>query len=402
MRVFYHYLDAAGRRRLSWQQSESVAACCAMLADCGIYPLHVVGIEWPAIFKRRSMTVRQQALFFQQLSVALGSGVSLLEALHYMGREQSGERQRAFVKRLEEGVLAGQALSEALAQTKSVPPLLTQWIALGERQGELAQVLAEVHAHLERETRMKRQIQQQLLYPFIVLVAVLLVGAVLSLVVMPMLARQFMTFEEEVPLVMRLFLLAHDVIVSYGGVLIFALVAALGGLFLLRSRGMRRVPGCGLRRRLVLVVPLLNEYFLLKVYVPFARLFGQLLQSGVPVGEALEELRRYFARSLFAEDIAAVHETMAQGGQLSQALAQSAFVPPLARQMLLNGERYGKLPQALAASADYYETLVMGKLSLWLRFIEPVAIVLLGLLVLYMALGLFVPMLTSYQSLLAQ
>lgn len=396
----YHYIDTDGRRRWSWQKAGNAVACSNQLAESGIYPIFMLCLQWPAFFTPRGLPSRQLALFFQQLAMALTSGVPLLEALHHMAREQSSERQRAFIARLEDRVLSGRSFSQALLQEKGLDPMLAHWLAIGEKQGRLAQILSEVHRYLEERERLKKRIQQQLIYPVVVLLAVLVVGALLSLVVMPLLARQFMGFEANIPAAMRIFLLLHDVLWAYGGWLLLALMVAVGLALLVKSRQMTQERR--LVKRLVLAWPLLRSFAVLRVYVPFARLFGQMLHSGVPVGEAMQALQQCFRRSLFAEDIAAIAAAMTHGGHLSQALADAPFVPELARQMLLNGERYGRLPEALADSAAYYETILFEKLGLWIRFVEPLAIVLLGLLVLFMALGLFVPVLESYQSLLVQ
>ena len=127
-----------------------------------------------------------------------------------------------------------------------------------------------------------------------------------------------------------------------------------------------------------------------------------MLQSSVPVGDALEEMERYFSRTVFAADVAAVRENMAQGAELSQVLADAVFVPEPAKLMLLSGERYGQLSQTLTDSAEYCETILFEELSMWIRLVEPVAIMLLGVFVLFVALGLFLPVLGSYQALLSQ
>lgn len=398
----YHYIDESGRTRLYWQKAENSAACYELLADCGIYPLHMIGVRKPVVFVERGLNTRQLAMVLRQLSMALTGGVPLLDALHYIRQEQASERVRAFLARIENGILAGQLFSETLQREKGVAPLLSQWIAIGERQGKLGQVLEEVYAHLEQQERLRKRIQQELLYPLIVLVALLVLGAVLSFVVMPVLARQFMGFSAEVPLFMRFFLLVHDICVEYGVLLLLAGVILLALMVLFRKNRREHVGNRSVGKRWALRMPLVRDYFVLKIYVPFARLFSQLLQSGVPVSDALEELSRYFSRSLFAEDIADMVGAMAQGDKLSRVIAEAEFVPEMARQMLLSGERYGRLPQALADSADYYETILVEKLALWIRFVEPLAVVLLGLLILFMALGLFVPVLESYQTLLAQ
>lgn len=283
----YHYIDSSGRGRVHWQQAESAADCCALLAECGIYPIRLFGLRRPAAFSARGLSKRQLAIFLRPLAMAQSSGVQLSEALAHMHRGQMSERQRAFVSRIESGMHAGLAFSEALRREKSVPLLLCQWIAIGERQGQLAQVLQEICRHLENQERLKKRIQQQLLYPMIVLVTLLLVGLVLSFVVLPVLVRQFMDFNTEVPVLMRFILLVHDGLAQYGGWLLLAFAAMI--VLLLGSTGNKQehASGRGILRALVLRVPLLRKYFVLQIYVPFARLFGQMLQSSVPVGDAL-------------------------------------------------------------------------------------------------------------------
>lgn len=223
-KYIYHYLDGDGRRRLAWTQAANEAVCCAQLAAQNIYPIFVLRLQLPGVSERRQ-SPRELALFFRQLAVALASGVPLLEALRYMADEQNGARQRAFVMRLEEGVLAGLSFSQALAREKGVTPMLSQWIAIGEKQGRLAAMLEEVYHHLEEKERLKKRIQQQLIYPFMVLAAVLVVGGFLSVVVMPVLAVQFLDVEADLPVIMRVFLLLHNVLRDSGGVLLLLAVA---------------------------------------------------------------------------------------------------------------------------------------------------------------------------------
>lgn len=396
---FFHYMDANGQRRFSWQKAENAADCCALLARAGVYPVFLWGVARPRRLFEGAPRPRALALFFRQLSVALDSGVPILEALHHIGCEQASERMRAFVARLEERVFSGRAFSEALGQEKGVAAFLASWVAIGEKQGRLAEVLDEVRCHLEGQERLRRQLCQQLLYPSIVLVALLLVGGFLSLVALPMLARQFMDVTADLPLFMRIFLVIHDFLAAHGWLFLLALLAVGAGLFFLWHRAQH---GRALVRRLVMAFPLSRKLVTLWVYVPFARLFGQLLHSGVPVGETMVELERYFAASFFASEVGRIAEKTQTGDKLSQAIAGATFVPELARQMLMNGERYGRLPEALRDSAAYYEQTIFEELGLWLRFVEPLLVVVLGVLVLFLALGLFVPLLDAYQALLTQ
>ncbi len=396
----YHYVDERGRSRLAWQRAQDAVDCCRLLAGCGIYPVHLVALARPAFLRGRGITPRTLAMLFRQLALAVESGVPLLEALHFIRQETASERERALLSRLESGMLAGKGFSQTLADEAGVAPMICQWLAIGERQGRLAEVLLEVTRYLEEQERFKKRLEQQLLYPLVVLAAVLLLGAFLSLGLLPVLTRQFMGVEEEVPLILRIFLILHDVLAEGGWLLLLAAVIALTGWYVIERQRATRSPRA--RRWLLRHLPALKQLAVLRWYVPFARLLGQMLAAGVPAGESLAALERYFERSLFASDVKEIAQTTRHGGKLSQAVAAIEWVPPLARQMLQSGERVGRLPEAFRESAAYYEELILERVGLWVRFIEPLAIVLLGVFVLFLALGLFVPVLDSYQALLVQ
>ena len=396
----YSYMDAHGRKRLGYLKAEHWEQCAAQLEERAILPLSLHGLTCPDGVLVGRLKQRELAMLFRQLAMALESGVALLDALSYMMQEQQNERMRGLVARLQRHVFAGEALSEALRHEKGLAPMLGQWIAIGERQGQLAMVLDDIANHLEHQEKLKKKIQQQLLYPVMVLVAVLLFGAFLSLVVMPMLARQFMGFESEISGVMRFFLVLHDVLRDNGGLLLLLLALAIGAMVWRHYQDDRRGRGPTLWKQMVLKVPFLRKYYTLKIYVPFARFLGQLLSSGVPSDEALRVLQQYFSNSLFAAELQDIANGLTDGGNIAHGISEAVFVPPLARQMVLNGERYSRLSDTLLQSADYYEAVLFDELSLWVRFLEPLSVVLIGILVLLMALGLFLPILDSYQSLL--
>lgn len=392
-----YYVDQRGKRCRLVEKADNRVQCCERLATRGIVPVMLWGVPWSGGISGMKPTPRELALFFSQLAMALNSGVPLLEALAPMQREQHNVRMSNLLSCLQEYILAGTAFSEALRRQDGIPSMVCEWMAIGERQGRLAQTLEEIAAHLENREKMKKQLQQQLLYPLMVLVAVVLVGLFLSLVVMPMMARQFIGINAQGSGALRLFLVGHDFLRTYGGMV--AVILLVGGFLLYRQQthryGNQSLQMVG--RQLVLGLPLLKKYFVLRVYVPFARFLGQMLHAGIPVDEAMCAVQAYFEQSMFAKDVAAIGQIIAKGGSLSLAISDSVFVPVLAKQMLQNGERYGHVSEALLQSATYYESTLLEELQLILRFIEPLAVAMLGMLVLFMALSLFIPVMDAYQ-----
>ena len=318
-----YFIDAKGKRRLEQLKAQNRVQCFEILAARDIVPIGVWLLPFSQINVGGKLPLRGLALFFGQLAMALKSGVSLMDALYYMEKEQTNERMRALLGRFKEGIMAGRSLSDCVRCEKALPQMIGDWIAIGEKQGRLVQILEDVAAHLEQETQMKKQLQQQLLYPLVVLGAIVLV--------------------------------VHDFFAAYGGVMLLVLLVGVVWMFAARFSKENSSETHSLLREMVLSIPLLKKVCVLKVYVPFARFLGQLLSSGVPADEAISAVESYFARSLFARDINQVKTWLVQGGSLSLAISESVFVPDLAKQMLLNGERYGRMPEALLNSADYYE-----------------------------------------------
>lgn len=397
-----YFIDANGKRQFKCMKAQNRSECLALLSAHHIVPIGLWAFPFSQRLFHGTIPSQHLAFFFGQLAMALNSGIGLMEALLYMEKEQTNERMRALLVRFKERVMAGWSLSACVREEKNLPPMLGDWIAIGEKQGRLVQILNDVALHLEKETQMKKQLQQQLLYPMVVLGAIILVGLFLTLVVMPLMARQFIGTSTEGTGMMRVFLVIHDFLMAYGGIFIVVLVV----LGISAAVAHFKKEGIGtthrILRKCVLRVPILKKVGILKVYVPFARFLGQMLSSGIPADDAMGAVESYFARSLFAEDVKQVKILLVQGGSPSLAISEAIFVPDLAKQMLLNGERYGRMPEALLHSADYYERTLFDELGLLIRFVEPIAVALLGILVLIMALGLFLPVMDAYRLVLAQ
>lgn len=398
----YRYKNHHGKSRLGHYQAETLLSCYQALAANGIIPIWLKSIEIPSFFSKRKLKASFLIFFFRQLAIALKSGVPLLDALHYIGKEQTNKQQTAFVDRIEKGILSGQTFSSVLQETAVLETFFIQWIRIGEKQGRLEIIFSDISDYMEKREESKKKLLGQLFYPFVVLCAVILVGALLFFVILPILAEQFVGMDTPLPLMLRVPLLVHDVLTRYYWLLIGILMLCIGGLSLVlidndkRQHFKRKIQGVFLK------LSVTRKLAILMVYVPFARLFGQLLSSGVPIHDALYEVERYFSYSFYAQEIQHIQEKMVRGLPLSQAIHELSFVPDMAHQMIVYSEKVGRLPETLIQSASYYEMVVMNQLSLWMKCIEPLAIMLLGLMVLLVALGLFVPVLESYQIVLQQ
>lgn len=382
---FYTYLTARGKWRAGSIQAQDAADCYARLEEAGIAPTRLLRLPQPG--SKRPLKPSVQALLLSRLAQAEAGGIPAAKALESMRLESSGP-SAAWAAGLSQALSQGRSLADAMSESKALEPALISWVRIGEKQGRLGPTLDEIAGFLRRRDRARRRLRQELAYPLLLLSAVIALALALFFVIMPMLARQFTAFSGSLPFMLAFPLMAQQALVGHGRLALLILL----GLVLL--------PFCLPRRRWHLSfsrLPLLRQLAVLRGYVPFARLLGGLLAGGVPVYQALADVRAYFAASPLAAQIDQVSASCEAGVALSQALARSGFVPPLAAQALMEAERVGNLPQALARSAQDYETVILEGLSLALRFIEPAAVLGLGILIFLLACGVFLPVLDAYQ-----
>ena len=159
----YTYLDEGARLRLRKREAEDRLDLCALLASEDVVPVHIVAFS--VLERREKIKTHDLAILLSQLAMVLEGGVSLLEALHYMQDESQPASYNALLKRLERGMLRGLSFSEAFASEKTMTPMLSHWLAIGERQGRLAVVLGEMAEYLQRQETLKKRLAQELMYP---------------------------------------------------------------------------------------------------------------------------------------------------------------------------------------------------------------------------------------------
>ena len=377
---FYTYLTESGAVRPGCCRAEDDSGCYALLAERGIAP--TVLYPLPAPGRRQGLPPRQLALLLSRLATA--------RALQDMSLEAAGAA-RSWASQLSRALLRGRSLADAMAEQQAMEPTLIAWVRIGEKQGRLGETLADISAFIRRRESDRRRLRQELAYPLLLLTAVTGVGLLLFFVIMPLLARQFTAFDGELPVTLALPLAVQEGIRRHWPVVV-VLLSALAMLPLLRGKGSPRAGHLPLRR-----LPILRRLSILRNYVPFARLFGSLLSGGVPVFEALRDVRTYFAGTEMASRLDAVADDCRSGVEVSRALSRAAFVPPMAAQTLIEAERVGHLSRALLQSADDYEAAVLEELSMAMRFIEPAAVLALGVLIFFLAAGVFLPVLDAYQ-----
>lgn len=342
------------------------------------------------LFPRRIS--RAAILYFtNQLAVMVDTGISLADALGHIAAQEQNPTLRRIVADLKATVEEGQPFSAALARH---PRLFnTTYCALvraAEATGGMGSMLDRIARYLRQEVETRAKVRAALAYPAVMAVLAVAVTVFLLTYVLPKFVPLFSRKGVQLPLPTRVMMAISAALTDYWYVWTGAVAALAGTLLYLRHTPQGRAA----LDRLRLALPILGPLFLKVAVSRSIRTLGTVLQSGVPMLEALELAGAVAANVYFQRLWRSVAEHVTQGGQVYEALSHDPLFPRTLCQMVAAGEQTGKLGQVLERASSYYEQEVETAVKSVTSLIEPLMIVFMGLVVGGIAMALLLPVFT--------
>ena len=330
------------------------------------------------------------AIFARQFSTMLDAGVSLIRCLDVLQAQTINARLRKILMDLSARVESGESLSRSMARhPKAFSQLIIGLIRAGEVGGVLEESLQRIAAFLEKDVELRRKIRSALTYPVIVLLAA--IGIVVFLVswLVPQFAQLFKELGiKEMPAPTQFLIDLSALFTQRWYVVIIAVVAILIAYKLFVStRVGRRVAD-----RVKLRVPVFGPLHHKIVMARFSRTMGTLLASGVPILQAMETVAGVVGNSVVSDAVIESRARIREGEKIADPLQRSKMFPPMVVHMVSVGEESGSLDHMLNKIADFYENEVEMTIATLTASIEPVMIVLLGVIVLFIVISMFLPM----------
>lgn len=325
----------------------------------------------------------------KNLSAMLSAGLSISRALSVIERQSSNKRLKAIVTSLSEAIKNGSSFHEALtAYPKVFPEIFVAMARSGEESGSLADSLTVVALQMERSEELVRKIRGAMIYPAIVVVAVVIVGILMLIYVVPTLTSTFTSLGVKVPLATRIIVALSDFMVAHV-VLVLGAISAffMGSITFVRSRiGSRVVLAAAL------YLPVINELVRETYTARASRTLSSLLSAGVPVLEALSITREVVHAEVFANVVKEAEEHVKKGEPLSTSFSEhTKLYPILMSDMLAVGEETGKVADMLKQIAEFYEEDVAEKTKDLSTIIEPILMLLIGTFVGIFAVSMIAP-----------
>ncbi|HXZ27120.1 MAG TPA: type II secretion system F family protein [Terriglobales bacterium] len=326
-------------------------------------------------------------VFNQQFLTLIHAGLPILTAIDLLLRRQRDARFRAVLENVRERLKSGEPLSEAFSSQGLFPSIYTTTLLAGEKSGNLEEVLGRYIAYQRLTTSFRKKLLASLVYPALLLAAILVMLTFLLTYVVPRFAELFATFHADLP-PLTVFM------ISVGTALRMHFVLFLGGIILLglglwwwkqSERGGRQFDR--LRRSL----PVAGEIWLRYQVAMFARTLATLLSGGLPLVPSLETAAASIDSPLMSAAVRDAGRGVREGRPLSASLEDTHVFPDLAVEMIEVGESTGALPAMLNSLAEFFEEDVQTAMAAAMSLVEPMVLIVMALVVAFVLISLYLP-----------
>lgn len=337
-----------------------------------------------------SVSLSEKLMFMRNLKVMVGAGVPLPKTLEILALQTNSSQLRRALSDTKEKIVQGEALSFAMSRHPAIfSDLFVNMIKAGEESGTMEGVLSHLTLQLEREHELKSKIQGALMYPAVVVIAMIGVGIIMLVSIVPNLAKTFKEVGVPLPPTTRLVIGLGEFLSHYWyiALLLFLVFGFVSWRLMKSKQGKTFLDGLVLRIPFVAsLVKKINAAF-------FARTLSSLVGAGIPIVKSLEITGTVLDNQYFKETLSRAAEEVRKGAKLSAALQGSSHLYPLVvLQMLEVGEETGQTGEILAKLADFFEDEVSAVTKNLASVIEPVLMLIMGAVVGFFAVSMIQPM----------
>jgi type IV pilus assembly protein PilC len=339
------------------------------------------------IRRRRKVKIDDFVIFNQQFLTLIKAGLPILTALELLGKQQKSDYFRGVIDDVRRRVKAGESLSGAFEAQNVANRIYTTTLLAGERSGNLEEVLQRYITFQRLAITFRKKFLASLIYPALLISAMFVLLGVLILYVVPQFGKLYSELGSELPAMTRFMLALGQGAQQYALFVGPALV--IGGFLVWRWK--QTEAGGAAFDRIRLASPLLGGIWLKYQIAMFSRMMSTLLQGGLPLVSALETAGSSIQSRAISNAVVAASGRVREGRSLAQSLKDTGVIPELAIGMIEVGESTGALPQMLSSVAEFYEEDVETALAASLSLIEPLILIIMGLVVAVVLISLYLP-----------
>ncbi len=338
--------------------------------------------------KIKGVPKREIVVFSRQLGTMIGAGLPINQAMKILAGQTTNAYFAGVITDMIQQIDGGTSFHEALAaHPKVFDRLYLSLIEAGEASGNLEVILSRLSETMEAEENFKGKVKGAMIYPVIIIVVMIAVLLVMFIFVIPQMAGMYEDMGAELPIVTKLMIQFSDLLVKTWYLMLLGIVAFIVGL----KKLMKRPAVAKAWAKLMLKMPVFGSLIAQVQLTSFTRTLSMLVKSGIPLLNALDISKETLGNMIFRSAAEEAAVQVEKGKPLADAFKMHKEFPPLLSEMLAVGEQTGKVDEVLLKISKYYESEASRKTENLASAIEPIVMVLLGVMVGFLVVALILP-----------
>lgn len=347
-----------------------------------------IHIKLPKLFKKK-VDKDELQMFCRQMYTLIKAGIPVMMAIARLAETTRDETLKEALEMVLKRLNQGRELSFALKERRDIfSNLFINLVRVGETTGKLDSVFLYIADYLSLETETKKKVKTALRYPILVLVSTLVAILVINIFVVPTFAKMFKSANVELPLPTIILMTTSDFILNYWYLLVLITAVGIWGI----RRFVRTPQGALKWSSWQLKIPIIGWLIHRIVLARFTRLYALVLKAGVTALEGIQLVGASTGNAYIEKKVKGVTDLIARGNSIGNSVSEIDLFPPLVVQMITLGEESGQIDTMLDDVADFYEREVAYDLVRLSDTIEPIMLVIMAVMVLILAFGVFLPM----------
>ncbi|MCR4803789.1 MAG: type II secretion system F family protein [Lachnospiraceae bacterium] len=394
----YTAVDRAGKQKKGTMEAQTEERVKDFLKSEGLIP---ITIKEQSILSKdiniggKKVKARDLSVFCRQFNSILNAGVTILNALNMLSEQTENKVLKEAIKQVQIDVEKGESLTVAMSKhAQTFPPIMIHMVEAGEASGSLEIAFERLAVQFEKQAKTSGLIKKAMVYPCVVVVVAIAVVIVMLVVVFPQFEDMFEQVGGDLPAITKIVISLSNFVKHFWWLLIILNIGLIVGFITFK----KSENGQQFLSKLALNMPVVRGLTTKSSSATLARTLSTLLAAGITLVDAVEISSKVISNVIVRTALSDSVDEIKRGIPLSVPLQESGVFPPMLYQMTRIGEETGNIEGMLEKIADYYEEEVENTTAALTSLLEPLIIVVLGFLVGFILLSIYMPMLGMYSA----
>lgn len=337
------------------------------------------------------MSIQDKVIFSRQLAVMLAAGLSITKAMEILIQQTQNVKTQEKLSEIYKDIQAGEPLSSSFRKQDFIfNELQLSLIEAGEQSGNLVEIIEQIADDMKKSSSLQSKIKGAMIYPIVIFVVMIVVVAVLMIYMIPAVEKMYADFgDKELPAVSQILVnishaLSNPAVIA---IILTVIIATIAGFRYFYSTD----KGKALVDKFLLVVPIFGDLISKMQIYEMSRLLYLLIKSGIPIIDALKSTSKAMGNYHFRKALENAAVDVSKGVPLAVPLSNSRVIPIIVVRLIATGEQTGKLEGVLAEINSFYGDQVDELTSNLTKLMEPLIMIVAGLLVAFLAVAIYLP-----------